>query len=129
MTDRQVRLVLDDTAVLEYARGTLHVGELLIQLAEAGHVAALPLVCLVEAYPAAVEAEHLGTLAAHDTVVVVSDDPADWETLGHLCAMTGGAVSASAALVALDADCWVLTTDPDRYAQVAEGNLTVRIEN
>jgi hypothetical protein len=129
VTDGPVRLVIDVTAALEYARGTPHVGELLIQLQEAGHVAALPVGCLVEAYPAAVESERLATLVTHDAVVLVADDPDDWETLGHLCALTGGAGSASAALVALDADCWVLTADPIRYAAVAAGELTDRIEN
>lgn len=129
MTDRSVRLVLDASAVLSYARGSAHVGELLIELGEAGNVAALPLGSLVEAWPAAVEVERLDTLVAHDAVVLVPDHPDDWQTLGHLCALTGGVGSASAALAALDADCWVLTSDPIRYAAVAAGDLTVRIED
>jgi hypothetical protein len=129
VTDRAVRLVLDTTAVLEFARGSVHVGEVLAEFADGKSGAAVPLACLAEAYPTAVEPDRLRALVAHEAVSVMTDDAAEWESLGHLCALVGGFAQASAALAALDFDCWVLTARPELYDAVKGGDLVVAIED
>jgi hypothetical protein len=44
-----VRLILDTSAIAAFARGSIHVGEVLAEIADEHAVALLPLACLVEA--------------------------------------------------------------------------------
>ncbi len=49
MTQVPIRLVLDATAGVEFTRASIHLGEVLSEVADEGAVAHLPLTCLVEA--------------------------------------------------------------------------------
>jgi hypothetical protein len=46
----EIRAVLDSSAMLSYARGHVHVGELVVDIAEEGAYVALPTVTMVRAY-------------------------------------------------------------------------------
>lgn len=45
-----IRAVLETTAILSYARGQVHVGELLVEVADEGACVGLPTVALLDAY-------------------------------------------------------------------------------
>jgi hypothetical protein len=51
VSEPDVRLVLDTSAAIAYARSSIHVGEVLAEIADERAVAALPLACLVAARP------------------------------------------------------------------------------
>ena len=126
--NRPIRLVLDTSAVLAFVRQSVHVGEVLVEVDDNAAVAAIPLACLVEAARDAVDHDQLVFLAEHPSTVIVAEEAGHWRMLGGLCSMTGGYASASAALTALDARCWVLTANPAIYASVG-GELAVPIED
>lgn len=129
MSDRPIRLVLDTTAVLAFTRGSIHVGETLAEIVDNQSAAALPVACLAEAHPDAVEPERLAALVAHEATTVIASEAEQWQALGHMYAMLGAFSAASAALIAVDLDCWVLTAQPDLYADVAGGNLSIAVED
>jgi hypothetical protein len=124
---RAARLVLDTTAMTAWCRGSIAVGELLAEVNDENGAALVPLSCLVEAnhLTASLEREYLELLLEHPATVLVADDPQDWPALAELRTLTGGADSASAALLALDAGADVLTRDPQRYAGIKGGRITL----
>jgi len=122
-----IGLVLDASAVLSYVRGKVHVGEVLIEVADNGAVAVLPVAALVTAWQEAVDRDRLQLLVDHPTTKVVSDAAHEWRTLSVLAEMLGATEPASAAILANDADCPVLTARPDLYAGLGNGNLTIEI--
>ena len=129
MTEPPVRLVLDTSAILEFARGSVHVGEVLAELTDSQAAAALPVACLAEAVPLALERERLDALVTHEATVLLTDDAEEWSALGHMCAVTGEFSAASVALAAIDFQAWILTARPGLYAQVANGEMVVAIED
>ncbi len=122
-----IRLVLDTSAVLSYARGDVHVGELLTELEAEGAQVAIPVAVLADAFPHAIDAERVHLLAGHPSVLIVGEGAEDWQVLGGMVALVGYYPQAAAAWLALDEGGWVLTAYPDRYEQVAEGTLTIPI--
>lgn len=118
MTPVPIRLVLDTSAVIEFTRASIHVGEVLFEIADEGAVALLPLPCLVEAAPAAHDRDRLEVLATHAAVAVFSEEPAQWKPLAAVLDAVGQLDSAFAALAAVDADVAVLSHWPRRYAGV-----------
>ncbi len=129
MTDWPVRLILDTSAILEFTRGSVHVGEVLAELADGQAAAVLPVACLAEAVPAALEPERLAALVGHEATVLLDDEADQWEALGQMCALTGGFSAAAVALAAIDFQAWILTARPDLYGQVADGGMIVAIED
>lgn len=129
MTARTVRLVLDASAVVEFTRSSIHVGEVLSEIAdEEGATAALPLACLVEAVHSAVDHDRLEILAAHPAVTVLAGDAHDWRALAELYDLMGRQDTAAAALLALDAATAVLTRQPALYAGVSTPDLVIPID-
>lgn len=133
MTDepRTVRLVLDATAIAAYARGSVAVGEILIEVdAEHGAVV-IPLSCLVEAAHATamLERDRIGMLLGHDATFLVSDDPEDWVALAELRSLVDRADRASAALISLEYKVDVMTRDARWYSQVARGRRVLEFDD
>lgn len=126
---RPVTLVLDTSAILEFTRQSLHVGEVLTQVDDEGAAAGLPLACLVEAAQAAVDGDRLDLLVGHAATVVLADDPGSWRMLSATYTLVGSFDSAAAALNALDLDASVLTRRPERYANVDNGTLLIALPN
>lgn len=125
MTTRPIRLVFDTTTVLAFVRDVYAVTEALGEIADEDALVGVPVACLAEAAPAAVNGEALRELAEHPHVVVLDAEAENWPGLGGMCALVEGFASASAAISALDAGCWVLTSQPERYAGVASGGLVI----
>lgn len=127
MTDLPVTLVLDASAVAAYTRASIHVGEVLAEVLDGGTRAAIPLPCLVEAAHIVVDGARLDLLTGHPAVLVVAEDPADWQALTAAYDLVGSYEAANAALLALDQNAAVLTRHPGRYAGLDEGGLVVAI--
>lgn len=128
MTDL-VRLVFDTSAVLAYAGGSIHAGEVLAELIDGGTRAAVPVACLVEASLTASDSDRLHVLAEHPAVTLVGVEPSNWQHLAGLADLTGGFATATAALHALDEDCWVLSARPWLYEHIMGGELAIAVDD
>lgn len=122
-----IGLVLDASAILSYVRGDLHVGEVLIEVGDTGAVSGLPVSSLVAAWQMAVDRDRLGLLVDHPLTEVVGDVPQEWQALAMLTDLIGQAEAGSAALLANDSACPVLSARPDLYGQIAGGSIVVPI--
>lgn len=122
-----IGLVLDASAILSYVRGRIHVGEVLIEVADNGTVAALPVGSLVAAWQVAIDRDRLSVLVDHSATEVVGDAAQDWRTLAVLTELTGVVEAASAVLLANDYGCPVLSASPGLYGQVGGAGLVVAI--
>jgi hypothetical protein len=128
-TRRPIKVVLDASAVVEFTRESVHVGELLAEIDDEEGAAAIPLSCLVEAVHAVADTDRLNLLVGHRATVVIADAPADWQVLAATNNIVGRVDAASAALTALDNNgCAVLTRYPGLYAGMEAGGLTITIE-
>jgi hypothetical protein len=121
----QVNLVLDTSAILGFVRENDAVGELIREVADAGLLVALPTACMAEAYLSAVTVDLLHVLVANPATVLQSDEPGEWVMLAQALSLAGDLASASAALLAVDAECQVLTSRPQRYAGIGSGELAL----
>lgn len=120
---RTVRLVLDATAISAFTRGSVAIGEILIEVDDEQGAVILPLACLVEAAHATalLERDRLQMLIGHPATFLVSDNPDDWLALTELRTLTERADRASAALIALDYGVEVMTRDARWYSAVNNG--------
>lgn len=130
MTDRPVHLVLDTSAILDYSRGSLPVGELLVEIDADGGAVVLPLLCLVEAANVNPADEHwLDMRVQHPTTRVVADKAELWKVLATIRNSVGRVDAASAALMALDYDVSVATRTPGLYAGFGDSGLVLPLED
>ncbi|MEV4627227.1 hypothetical protein AB0J90_13140 [Micromonospora sp. NPDC049523] len=113
----EIRAVLDTSAMLSYARGHLHVGELLVDIADEGAYAGLPAVTLLDAYARvggdAPARARLGVLAALPSVAVLplgSGEAGD--TAAFVRLVKGDLARAHAVWAALQHDAYYLTSEP-----------------
>jgi hypothetical protein len=127
--NRPVQLVLDASAIVEFTRQSIHVGELLAELVEEGAVAALPLACLVEAVHAVADRDRLDLLVDHSATVVTANDPEDWQALAATYDTVGRADAASAFLTTLDYECMLLTRQPGLYAGLGNADQVIPIDD
>jgi hypothetical protein len=110
-----INLVLDTTAVVAYAAGSMDVHEPVIVAVESGERVAVPLACLLDAVRRNPKAD-VRELVHHPHVTIVL--PADLEP--HLLLdwtlYYGREDLAAAAVVSYqNGQCWVLTAEPDAY--------------
>ena len=130
MSERRVELVLDTSAIRDYCRGSLPVGELLVEIDAAGGSVVLPYLCLVEAATAEPDGEHwLDMLVQHPATEVVGDDPQLWKVLAAIRTTIEPVDAASAALMALDHDVDVATRTPQVYANLRGGGFVLPLED
>ena len=130
MTDRPVQLVLDTSAILDYCRGSIPVGELLVEIDAAGGAVLLPLLCLVEAATVSPADEHLlDVLVQHPATQVAAEEPDLWKVLATIRTIVGRVDAASAALMALDYDVDVATRTPGVYAGLNGGGFVLPLED
>lgn len=119
--------VLDTSAVVAYASGSVHVGELLQELGDEGSLAVVPVVCLIEALTGGAGEDHLRLLAKHPSIRVVELEGSDWVRLSAGVMLLGALGLACSALIAVDgAALYVATCVPDVYG---DGIETVAIED
>jgi hypothetical protein len=128
---REIALVLDTAAVRAFAAGSLRVGQHLAELPLGGVFAAVPVLCLAEAYREA-DAEialHLDLLASHEAVVVTEIAAADAAVLGGWSRIVGSHDLANAALDAAEHFAPLMTAAPDAVSRVlAKGWPIIEIE-
>lgn len=115
-TARHVALVLDTSAVLAYAAGSMHVHEPVLLAGEAGDDVAVPVVCLIEAVRRDPQADLRELLHLDQVVTVMPDRHADADLLADWAIFLGGREDAAAAAVLTYRHAaGLLTGEPDLY--------------
>ena len=116
-SSRHVCLVLDTSAILAYAAGSMHVHEPVLLAGEDGDDVALPVLCLLEAVrlDRTVDLREL----LHLTQVVTAQP--DWHTDADLfdswaICLSGREDAAAAAVLTYRYTAGLLTAEPDLYA-------------
>ena len=118
-SETEIRAVLDTTAILSHARGRVHVGELLVDIADEGAYVALPSVALLAAHADVIgdraARARLGLLCALPAVHPLALDQSDAAEVATLVALADGDLGrAHAAWAALEYAAYFLTTEPDQ---------------
>ncbi|GAA1748312.1 hypothetical protein [Luedemannella helvata] len=125
---RPIRIVLDTSAIIEFTRQSIHVGELIAEVDDEQCAIAISVLSLAEALHSVADRDRLDLLVDHATVVL-SADAADWRALAATYDIVGRLDTAAAALAAIDHDCAVLTRRPSLYAGLAGGGPVIPIED
>jgi hypothetical protein len=124
--DVEIRAVLDTSAMLSYARGHVHVGELLVEIADDGAYTGLPAVALLDAYTRVTDAParaRLGVLATLPSVAVLPLDAGEAADTATLAALVKGDLGrAHAVWAALDHAAYYLTAEPHLTPSVVPGD-------
>jgi hypothetical protein len=129
MTDVEIeiRAVLDASAMLSYARGHVHVGELVVMIADEDAYAGLPAVALLDAYSRVADAPgraRLGVLATLPSVAVLPLGAAETPDVAAVVGMVKGDVGrAHAVWAALDHGAYYLTAEPHLAPSVIPADL------
>lgn len=112
-----VTLLLDTSAVLAYAAGSMHVHEPVLVATENSEGVGVPVTCLIEAGRRDPHAD-LNSLLLHPQIVVIAPDPTDADLLLDWTLYYNGRADCAAAAVASyrRATCLVLTAEPQVYA-------------
>ena len=115
--DVEFRAILDSSAILSYARGHVHVGELLVDIADEGAYTGLPTVALLDAYAqvgvdrqARARLGVLATLPGVEVLALGSGETA--EVAGTVRLVKGDLARAHAVWAALEHDAYYLTSEP-----------------
>jgi hypothetical protein len=114
-----IRVILDTSAVLAYASGSIAVGEVMAEVTDDLASFAVPLPCLIEA-ARQVDNDYLPgvhLLEAHRYGVIVPDRVDRWRTIAGLARVLGRVDLASALIAAQDHAAYVLTAEPDAYGE------------
>jgi hypothetical protein len=119
VTDRPIRAILDTSAIVRFVDGgdrAIHVGEVPIQVADDG-VAGLPVLCMAQAARLVGNrsADRFQILQDHPSTRLVTG-PADWRALVALVGLVGRWDAAMAAVLAIDFEAALLSTDREVYA-------------
>jgi hypothetical protein len=121
--------VLDASAIVEFTRQSIHVGELLAELDDEGATAVLPVACLVEAVHAVADRGRLDLLVNHRADVIAADKPSDWQALAATYDSVGRPDAASAFLATLDHECMLLTRQPGLNAGLGNAHQIITIDD
>jgi hypothetical protein len=115
--DPTVRLVLDTSAVLAYAVGSINVGETINEVVEEGGRFGASVVCLAEASRLVSEDHRLGVplLIGHPRCVVLPVIAEDWSALALWTSALGRTDLAASLIEAVDRGGYVLTAEPFQY--------------
>jgi len=121
VNDRPIRIILDASAILAFCRESIHVGEVIAELADEDCCFGVPVMCLAEASRAAADGDRLDLLVNHPAAVVLTVDPSSWRALAVVYDTVGRLDAAAALLAAVDNEGYVLTGQPGLYAGLAGG--------
>jgi hypothetical protein len=112
-------LVLDTSAIVAFARGSVDVGEPIAEVRDAGGVVLVPVVCLVEA-ARHVDDDMLHLLTDHPACEV-DPLPADgWPMAAATTRLLGRLDLAVALIAAATVGAFILTAEPDAYGTLGE---------
>jgi hypothetical protein len=127
MTRRSLRILLDASAIVAFCRESVHVGEVIAEVADEEDAAVgPPVLCLVEGSRAVADTSRLDLLVQHPATTVLTPDP-DWRALAATYDTVGRLDAASAVLAALDLDCHLLSAQPGLYGGIAGGGPIIPI--
>jgi len=117
-TPRKIRAVLDRSAIESYGRGHIHIGELLVDIADEGAHMAIPAVSLLEAHTRFAEDAHaralLRLLVSLPGIEVLKLDAVAASAVAPTGVQTDGDLSrAHAVWAANHFGALYLTTEPD----------------
>jgi hypothetical protein len=122
-TPREIRAVLDRSALQSYARGHVHIGELLIDIADEQADLAIPAVTLADAHASFLDDEHaralLRLLVTLPGTAVLKFDAATANAMAPTCVQADGDISkAHAVWAANHLGALYFTTEPDTVASL-----------
>ncbi len=122
-----VRLVLDTSAVLAYADGSIHVGEPMAEVLDEGARFGVPVLCLAEASRLVDGSNAAGItlLARHAGCVVLPMLAEQWQAIAAATVDLGRADLAVSLIEALRHGGYVLTGEPARYDPDGKGEAPV----
>jgi len=109
LNDLPIRVILDTSAILAFAKGSIAVGNAIAAVAKEGGLFGLPVTCLAEASRSGVDPTWLDLLVNHPAAAVLTVDPLKWRALAAICRRSGQLDTATALLAAADHDCAVLS--------------------
>lgn len=120
-----VTLILDRTALLGYAAGSMHVAETIHEVLDSGSRVGVPVAAAVEALAVVPGAERsaLDWLLGESWCQVLPSRAEDWAELAFWRDRTGRYDHAAAVLAALQFDALVLSSDVKAYG--SDGTLPV----
>ena len=128
MKDPNVRLVLDTSAVLAYAGGSIDLGETIAEVVDEGGRFGTSVVSLAEAVRV-VDAEAsagVPLLTRHPRFTVLPANGEDWDRLGYWAKVLGRVDRAAAVLEVLDRpDGYLVTAEAGGYDIKALDDLPV----
>jgi hypothetical protein len=112
-----IQAVLDRSALQSYARGHIHVGELLVDVADEGAFMAVPTVTLLDAYAQSLGNEHatalLNLIVTLPGIAVIDLDAPTASATAEEVPNSNGDLSRSHSVWAAKAhDAYYLTTEP-----------------
>lgn len=115
----EIRIILDTTAVLGYARGSVHVGEVVAEVADEQAGFAIPVLCVAEAARRVDDDRLSGVylLEAHAHGHLLPATVEQWRQLAGLTRVLGRADLAAALLAARDHEALILTGEPEVYGE------------
>jgi hypothetical protein len=123
----EIAVVLDASALLAYAEGSVAVGELIAEIADERRKVGMPAVCLAQAHATVagqLGAAHLMLLATTATVVLLPLSPdskgrADpVQRVGDFARADGDVAIGHAVYAALEHEAYYATTEPNRAAAI-----------
>jgi hypothetical protein len=127
VSERPVRLVLDTSAILSYAKAeTLHVGETITQVEENGAAFGVPIACLAMAGGA--DATLLHMLTTHPACELLTVEVEEWRQWAAMTDVLGRLDAAAALVAASYFDCDVLTCDLGLYRVLGDDPPIVAFE-
>jgi hypothetical protein len=119
VNDRPVRLVLDTSAILSFAKAEpLHVGETLAQVDENGAAFGLPIASLAAAHLA--DPRMVLVLTGHHASELLAVDVDKWRQWSAMTSVLGRLDAAAALVAASSFDCDVLTCEPEIYRALGD---------
>jgi hypothetical protein len=115
--DPRIQLVLDRTAVLAYATGSIDVGETITEVVDEGAAFGASVVALAEASRLVRDDVALGVplLVGHSRFESLPALAEDWRRIAWWSRTLDSVDRAAALIEALDRDAYVVTAEPEAY--------------
>jgi hypothetical protein len=110
--------------LVAYAKGSISVGEIIVELNEEDGLFAVPAVCLIGAAQTVPDA-HLGLLTKHPACRVLPLLAQDWSPLANAVRIFGRLDLAAALYAARRANGYVLTAEPEAYGDGSDAVIPV----
>lgn len=111
-----IRLILDTSAIIEYAAGSIGLGETIVEVVDEDAHFAVPVLCLIEARQRLGRNPNLDLLLAHQHCEILPVLADDWRLLTDLTCLVGHPGRATGLFEAINFDAYVITAEPGSYS-------------